>query len=78
MNNIKRGDLVTLSSSGVKSLENHRMSIYERVNLTRLRQNGGQVLELYNEFAKIGIFDPAKKEVVDHWILSKDRIEQVV
>ncbi len=77
MNNIKKGDLVTLSMDGVKSLENDRMSIYERVNLTRLQANGGQVISLYTDYAKIGIFDLNKSEIVDHWILEQKRIAQL-
>ena len=77
MNNIKKGDLVTLSMDGVKSLENDRMSIYERVNLTRLQTNGGQVISLYTDYAKIGIFDLNKSEIVDHWILEQKRIAQL-
>ncbi len=74
MKKIKQGDLVTLSSFGMASLENDRMSISERVNLTRLRNNGGQVVGLYDEFAKIGIYDPSKSQFVDHWVLDKKRI----
>lgn len=77
MNNIKKGDLVTLSTDGVKSLENDRMSIYERVNLTRLQTNGGQVISLYTDYAKIGIFDQGRSEIVDHWVLDNKRIAQL-
>ncbi|GAU77619.1 hypothetical protein [Fusibacter sp. 3D3] len=77
MNNIKKGDLVTLSMDGLKSLENDRMSIYERVNLTRLQTNGGQVISLYTDYAKIGIFDPERSEIIDHWILEQKRIAQL-
>ncbi|MBF4694091.1 hypothetical protein [Fusibacter ferrireducens] len=77
MNKIKKGDLVTLSTTGVQSLENDRMSIYERVNLTRLQTNGGQVISLYDDYAKIGIFDQERAEIVDHWILEQTRIAQL-
>lgn len=49
------GDQVTLSKKGLQTLESEYLSIGERIHLTRLCKQGGQVTGIYPQHIAVAV-----------------------
>jgi hypothetical protein len=65
---IKSGDVVTLSELGVIALNNTRMSINERINLTRIMKNGGRVRKVFETHAEVSPLTDDGIAMTEYWI----------
>ncbi|MDK2866536.1 MAG: hypothetical protein PWP51_1725 [Clostridiales bacterium] len=65
---IKSGDVVTLSELGIIALNNTKMSINERINLTRIMKNGGKVRKVFDTHSEVIPFTEEGIAATEYWI----------